>query len=386
MCTQLDGHTSAPLSLLLIPLWILDGLGLLLLYALTFASAREGPAARRMAVLLVLLLLYVAFEVLLVCRVDGAAPTLPWAAVFAPVYAAFAIHLVRATRRCVPSAFETERAGGTAAADAYGWHVALTLGWPLACIAALTMSVLNLSGVTAINWALVFTPVFAYVGFYVTFACNQLRVQPTSEREQVLQMGQRLSVCFVLFLTLLLLLAALIAMGTIHTWLPFFIFPFLISGCFCWCASAHLTRKLPLKSAFTFSALCWLLPPPASATTATRLRLHPPPAPTSADGRLRQQPLRRQPPRGHALNGAGRITLRSCCCTIVLCIRMQSSGAPVDVPPGDGMPTAEASKGSRCAQCGHASTALGAVCLPLTFEGLSSAPADGFLITVCCLL
>ena len=111
----------------------------------------------------------------------------------------------------------------------------LTLGWPSARVATLVLLVLRLDGLLALDWWLVFTPLYAYVLFYLCFGCQQLSTPVHSEREQMLQMGHRLCMLFTSVLALLLVLATLTLNGDLHSWLPFFMLPFIFSGCFCFC-------------------------------------------------------------------------------------------------------------------------------------------------------
>jgi len=243
---KLNGASDAPLSLLLIPLWILDSVALIVVYVFVSGSARKGQATFATMQPLVTLLLYVAFQILLVIRVDGGASILPWAAVFAPLYTTELIDAVTAAARCRPSAHEAEKAAGKAH-PVFAWHVLLTLGWSVARIGSLVMTVFNLDAVAHLNWALVFLPIFAYVALYVCFGCQQLQAPVTNEREQMLQMGHRISLLVSIILTVVLVLATLILNGVINTWLPVFILPFVFSGCFycCCCCVLCCLRMAP---------------------------------------------------------------------------------------------------------------------------------------------
>ena len=229
---KLNGSTDASLSLLLIPLWILDSFALLALYIFLTSTARKGQPSHSAVFSLIMLLLFVAFQVLVCVRVDGT--HLPFWAVFLPLYVTEAIELVRACARVRPSAHDAERAAGKAH-PTYAWHVLLTLGWPSARVYTLVLLVLRLDGLLALDWWLVFTPLYAYVLFYLCFGCQQLSTPVHSEREQMLQMGHRLCMLFTSVLALLLVLATLTLNGDLHSWLPFFMLPFIFSGCFCFC-------------------------------------------------------------------------------------------------------------------------------------------------------
>ena len=85
---KLSGATDAPLSMLLIPLWMLDCVALLALYILVYMTARKGaPGTLGSSSLQLLgLTLFIVWQILLVIRTDGASPTLPYSVVFAPLY------------------------------------------------------------------------------------------------------------------------------------------------------------------------------------------------------------------------------------------------------------------------------------------------------------
>jgi len=113
---KLSGATDAPLSMLLIPLWMLDCVALLALYILVYMTARKGaPGTLGSSSLQLLgLTLFIVWQILLVIRTDGASPTLPYSVVFAPLYVIQAIHTAKAVGRCRWSSYESERAtGGT---------------------------------------------------------------------------------------------------------------------------------------------------------------------------------------------------------------------------------------------------------------------------------
>ena len=77
---------------------------------------------------LLMLLLYLTFQLLLVLRIDGATPTLAWSLVAAPLYCTEAIYAVQALLRCRPSAFEAERAQGPPVSFILGDTECYTLG------------------------------------------------------------------------------------------------------------------------------------------------------------------------------------------------------------------------------------------------------------------
>jgi len=231
---KLNGTTDAKLSLLLIPLWILDAFAVLAVYIFLFTTARKGHPSQGAMGAAVVLLLHIAFQVLVCVRLDGAAPTQSWLVVFVPLFVTEAIDLAKAVVRCRPSAHESEKAAGKAH-PVYLWHVLLTLGWSAARIVTVVLIPLRLDAALSINWWLVFMPLFSYVLLYLCFGCQQLGVPVHNEREQMLQMGHRLCLLFTTIATVLLILATLTLNGTISTWLPVFILPFTVSGCFCCC-------------------------------------------------------------------------------------------------------------------------------------------------------
>jgi len=225
---------TSKLSLLLIPLWILDAFAVLAVYIFLFTTARKGHPSQGAMGAAVVLLLHIAFQVLVCVRLDGAAPTQSWLVVFVPLFVTEAIDLAKAVVRCRPSAHESEKAAGKAH-PVYLWHVLLTLGWSAARIVTVVLIPLRLDAALSINWWLVFMPLFSYVLLYLCFGCQQLGAPVHNEREQMLQMGHRLCLLFTTIATVLLILATLTLNGTISTWLPVFILPFTVSGCFCCC-------------------------------------------------------------------------------------------------------------------------------------------------------
>ena len=240
--TKLEG-SRAPLSLMLIPLWVLDVFAVVGLYAFLFASTRKGQgwqAYRSAGVSMLVLLLFIAFQVLLTLRVDGTTATLKYAAVCSPLYATEAIHLMQATVRCQLKMYEAEKVSGQAHAS-YGVHVLLTLGYAAARIVLLALVVLRLDGVIHIAWGLVLLPVWAYAAGYISCGCLALSdVQPSSEREQMMLMARRASVLLAIFVTFIVVLVALILDGSLHSWLPIYILPFTITGCFSCCCCCIL--------------------------------------------------------------------------------------------------------------------------------------------------
>ena len=229
-----NGTTDAALSLLLIPLWILDVIALLAVYIFIFSTARKGSPNQGAVMVMVSLIFFIAFQVLVVVRVDGAAPTLPWVAVFGPLYGTEALSFARSLARCRPSAHEADKAASKAH-PSYAWHVLLTMGWSLARVATVVLIPLKMDEIIGLDWSLVFTPLYSYILIYFVFACRQLQAPVHNEREQMVVMGHRMCALFTLLATVLLVLATLTLNGTIGTWLVFFMPAFVLAACFCCC-------------------------------------------------------------------------------------------------------------------------------------------------------
>ena len=251
MYMRLSGSTGAPLSLLLIPLWLLDLIGLVLLYTFLFSSARKGEASGPAGLSLMLLLLYLTFQILLVLRVDGSSPTLAWSAICIPLYVAEAIYTVQEVARCRPSVYEAERAAAEAAGStlSYGHHATFILSYAACRISTLVLAVLKLDGYLTAPWSLIFVPVYLYLAFCICSACADAppKGAPSSDSEQLKRATGRLSIGGSIFAMVLLSLLVLILDGQLSSWTPLFIIPFTFSGCFCCCCCCVLCsiRSMP---------------------------------------------------------------------------------------------------------------------------------------------
>ena len=214
---KLQGVTDAPLALALIPLWIIDAVLLAGVYGFLVSAVRKGSPLSEAgpmgaAGLLARLVLFVAWQIMLVLRTDGVAPRLPYAAVFTPLYALEAFNVVSAATR---ASYEAERASG-AAVLAYGEHMCNVLGASLSRASFLTLLTLKLDGpLSTASWAVVLLPMWLVLLFGMSVACGSLRKQPTNEREQMLAVASRSSIFAILFLAVLLLLANLVLNRTI---------------------------------------------------------------------------------------------------------------------------------------------------------------------------
>jgi len=242
---KLSGATDAPLSMLLIPLWMLDCVALLALYILVYMTARKGaPGTLGSSSLQLLgLTLFIVWQILLVIRTDGASPTLPYSVVFAPLYVIQAIHTAKAVGRCRWSSYESERAtGGTS--FGYKVYVFIELSYVAARVALLMLVVLKLDKAEYIPWGLVFLPAFLYCGVSLLLLCAALQgadKEDKSEKQQLKAMVQNGQAAGLLLLLLLLLFVVLNLDGSIHTWLPIFMIPFILSGLFCCCCCCCVT-------------------------------------------------------------------------------------------------------------------------------------------------
>lgn len=248
---RLSGSTGAPLSLLFIPLWLLDLIGLVLLYTVLFASARKGDTSGPAGMSLMLLLLYLTFQILLVLRVDGSSPTLAWSLICIPLYVAEAIYTVQAVARCRPSAYEAEKAAAHAAGStlSYSQHVTFILSYAACRLATLVLAVLKLDGQLMAPWSLIFVPVYVYLGFCIYSACADAppKGDTSSESQQLKRATGRLSIGGSIFAMVLLSLLVLILDGQLSSWFPLFILPFTFAGCFCCCCCCVLCsiRSMP---------------------------------------------------------------------------------------------------------------------------------------------
>ena len=171
---KLQGISTAPLSLLLIPLWILNALALGLLYVFLVAGARKGtsnllhPAGR-----ITQLLLLIAWEVLVVLRTDGDTPDLPYVVVFTPLFALEAISTFRSLSRLSPSNYEGERASGRTLLP-YGLHCVRVLSEVVARATFLALIVVHLDKVVALSWTVVLLPLWCLLGLDLALACFSL--------------------------------------------------------------------------------------------------------------------------------------------------------------------------------------------------------------------
>lgn len=200
----------------------------------------------------------------------------------APLYVLQAIHTAKAVGRCRWSSYESERAtGGTS----FGYkvyvfielayvavpaspptrlehlarlnstrldstHLDLTrldvtwFGREQARVALLMLVVLKLDEVDDISWGLVFLPAFIYCGVSLLLLCASLQgadKEDKSEKQQLKAMVQNGQAVGLLLLLLLLLFVVLNLDGSIHTWLPIFMIPFILSGLFCCCCCCCVT-------------------------------------------------------------------------------------------------------------------------------------------------
>ena len=248
---KLQGISNAPLSMMLIPLWILNALAAGLLYVLLVAGARKGaPNLLHPASRLTQLLLLIAWEVLVVLRTDGDTPSLPYVAVFGPLFALELISDVRAFGRLSRTAYDAERASGRTLLP-YGLHVTRVLFEVVSRAACLVLIVMHLDKVASVGWTVALLPIWCLLALDMALACLSLAVPPTSEREQMTAMLARGQIFALIFLGFVLLLVNLILTKTLHSWLPIFIFFFIASGCFfcCCCCAICALRMSPRSQA-----------------------------------------------------------------------------------------------------------------------------------------
>jgi hypothetical protein len=206
-----DPHAPA-LALMLTPLWILDGLGLLSLYIFLTASTRakvkedgwkKAAPSGSMSLMLLQLLLLIAWEVrtppsrstclaavapatrdhhpsplfpsthprclhspplqvLLVLRTDSVTPQLPYMAVFAPIYLLEVTNAFAALPRLKPSTYEAERNGGSTILP-YTLYAAREVSWLLSRAAFLLLLTLKLDGALHGLWLLPLSPLWLYL-------------------------------------------------------------------------------------------------------------------------------------------------------------------------------------------------------------------------------
>ena len=244
------GASAPPLSAMLIPLWLLNAFALIGLYIYLGLSRSRGLPSGHAALLLVQLLVTIAFELLLVLRVDAIAPTLSFAVVLAPLYLLTLIGASKAAVRLRVEAYEdARRDGGTLLP--YGLYAIQIVAGALARVAFLLLLTLQLEGTIKASWALVLLPLWAYLGLALCLACASATSKAAGEREQVALVFARGRVVLLVLLGLLLLFTTLALDGALQTWLPVFAFFFLLSGCFfcCCCCAFCAIRAAPAAAA-----------------------------------------------------------------------------------------------------------------------------------------
>ena len=247
---KLQGDSTAPLALMLLPLWIIESALLVALYGFLVSGLRKGADAQGLsgtAGTLAQLILLIAWEILLVLRTDGAVPTLPYVVIFAPLYILEVINATKAAQRISPASYEAEKASGATILP-YGLNVARVLGGTIARGIFLLLLTLHYDGPMASSaWGIVLLPLWLLFVFSIMLSCAALQVQPSNEREQTLLMMARGKVFGTLFLGFLLLLINLALDHTITSWMPLFLIWFLIAGCFfcCCCCAVGMLRMVP---------------------------------------------------------------------------------------------------------------------------------------------
>lgn len=241
----------APLYLMLIPLWILNAIGLIVLSVFISAGYKKGggfQAVQGPLGLLAQLLLLIVWEVLLVVRTDRVS-FISYAAVFAPLYIMEALSYARASQRISKVEYEGERASGRTLLT-YNVHVMRVLGEIAARAAFLVLLVLHLDGIVVQGWWLVLLPLWLLLALFLALAFMQAAVPPSSEQEQMAALLNRGKIFALLFLALILLLANLVLDGGISSWLPIFIFIFIVAGCFfCCCTCAVCALRMQPRPA-----------------------------------------------------------------------------------------------------------------------------------------
>jgi len=250
-----DSSNETPLALMLIPLWVLNTAALVGLCVFTVSGMRRGAGTAELAgpgAMLAQLLLLIAWEVLLVLRTDGGVPTLPFAVVFAPLYVYEALNLCRALPRTTTATYEAEVTAGSTSLS-YPMHVVRVLTGSVARAAFLALLTLKLDGTLGgLSYAVVLLPLWLALLVSLLLNCSVLSGGASStEREQMLLVLARGRVLGVLFLAFLLLLANLVLDHSMSSWLPFFMVPFIFSGCFfcCCCCAVTMLRMVPKPAA-----------------------------------------------------------------------------------------------------------------------------------------
>ncbi|KAL1511288.1 hypothetical protein AB1Y20_006093 [Prymnesium parvum] len=240
---RLNGSIHTKLSILLIPLWLLDAIVMLCLYA-SVASVRSRAIS--VSIFFAQLLAIVAFQVLLCLRVDGAS-SMSYTLVFSPLFAAEALLAAKSVSSMRPDAYESERAAGTTLLE-YPLYLVRQASWPVARALLLVLLALRLDHSITCAWTIVFLPLWLLICLEFTLSCIAARADSLSERGPVLKQLALTRSIVTGFAAVLLLLLCIRLDGGSLSWVAIFWPLFLASSiyfccCCCLCCALSLSPR-----------------------------------------------------------------------------------------------------------------------------------------------
>ena len=251
---RLNGSIDTKLSVLLIPMWILDCILLLCLYA-AFAGARSRAA--QIGVVLAQLVGFVIFQLLLALKVDGSMGA-SYAVVFTPLFIVEGVLAARTAMGVRPQTYDGEIAAGNTLLS-YPLYVARAVGWELARALTLLLMPLRLDLTITCAWTVVLLPLWALVVLEFSLACVSARTDSTSERAPVLKQLALTRAVVTVFVALMLLLLCVRLDAHTVSWVSIFWPLFVASSiyfccCCCLCCALSLAPRAEVRD----------VPPPES--------------------------------------------------------------------------------------------------------------------------
>jgi len=236
---RLDDNITPSLAVLLIPLWIIDGLVCSCLVA-GFALSRSRAVS--LAMILAQLVAVVAFQVLLCMRLDEML-AISYSVVFTPLFVLEAVLAARSIVRGQPSAWDGERATGNTLLS-YPLFVLRAFGWVAVRGSVLILMALRLDATLDISWTIVLVPLWFLLVLEFCLGVVAMRSDSPSDRGPVLRQLAGTRVIFTIFLSVVLLLLCLrLDQGSV-AWISIFWPLFVVSGiyfCCCCCLCCALS-------------------------------------------------------------------------------------------------------------------------------------------------
>jgi len=282
---RLNDSIAPSLVVLLIPLWVIDGI-IFCCIAIGFALSRSRASS--LAIALAQLLAILAFQVLLCFRLDGVF-AISYAVVFTPLFGLEAILAVRSAIRCQPSVWDAERVTGNTMLP-YGFYVVRMFSWVVARASVLILLALRLDGMLSILWTVVLLPFSFLLALELFLSYSEMRSDSPSERGPVLRQLAGSRILLIIFFAIILLLLCLrLDQGSV-TWISIF-WPFFVASgiyfccCCCLCCALSLAPRPEARDV-----------PPAESTSGGKA---PPPtpsptvlsAPSNCSGKAEEVPL-----------------------------------------------------------------------------------------------